>query len=74
MQHLPEAIGTVRLLGDRLEPDVSFFHSGEAGGNRRQCGLARPRVAAGGNPAWEIVRHEFSIEPCGAGGHSRVDA
>lgn len=31
---------------------------------RGQCGLARPRELAGGNPAWVIVRREPSIEPC----------
>jgi len=40
---------------------------------RGQCGLARPRVLAGGNPAWVIVSREPSIEPCGACGNRRVD-
>ena len=44
------------------------------GTNRGQCGLARPRVLAGGSPAWVIVSREPSIEPCGAVGHSGVDA
>jgi len=41
---------------------------------RGQCGLARSRVLAGVNPAWVIVRHEPSIEPCGVTGNRRVDA
>ncbi|WP_300970756.1 SUMF1/EgtB/PvdO family nonheme iron enzyme [Thiocapsa sp.] len=41
---------------------------------RGQCGLARPRVLAGGNPAWVIVRREPSIEPCGVDGNGHVDA
>jgi hypothetical protein len=43
-------------------------------GLRGQCGLARPRVLAGESPAWVIVRHEPSIEPCGVAGNRYVDA
>jgi hypothetical protein len=42
--------------------------------NGGQCGLARPRVLAGGSPAWVIVSREPSIEPCGVTGNRRVDA
>jgi hypothetical protein len=34
-----------------------------------QCGLARPRDLAGVNPAWVIVSHEPSIQPCGVDGN-----
>ena len=34
-----------------------------------QCGLARPRVLAGGSPARVIVSREPGIKPCGAKGN-----
>jgi len=43
-------------------------------GNRRRCGLARPRVLAGESPAWVIVSREPSIAPCGVAGNGRGDA
>ncbi len=39
-----------------------------------QCGLARPRILAGGTPVRVIASHEPGIEPCGAAGNRRVDA
>ncbi len=39
-----------------------------------QCGLARPRVPAGGRPAWVIVSREPSIEPCSVDSNGHVDA
>jgi hypothetical protein len=39
-----------------------------------RCGLAGPRVLAGGSPAWVIVSREPSIEPCGVDGNGHVDA
>ena len=57
------------------EKDDSGLEEGGHGvrRSRGQCGLARSRVLAGVNPAWVIVRHEPSIEPCGAAGNRRVD-
>ncbi|QVL49538.1 MAG: 3'-5' exonuclease [Thiocapsa sp.] len=58
-----------RYVGER--PLVAYNLRHNSGG---QCGLARPRVLAGGNPAWVIVRREPSIEPCGVDGNGHVDA
>ena len=66
------AVNTRRPPPASRSPRPSSATSAPA--RRGQCGLARPRVLAGGNPAWVIVRHEPSIEPCGAAGNRRVDA
>ena len=62
-----------------LQPFILFFFGGGATAQdavqfQGQCGLARPRELAGGNPAWVIVRREPSIEPCGVDGNGHVDA
>ena len=64
------AFDQVPLIGERS-------HKSKRKGKERkrgQCGLVRPRVLAGVSPAWVIVSHEPSIEPCGASGNRRVGA
>ena len=71
---LPAAGKPMRGLGLPDHAPHGPAVSGQRRVERGQCGLARPRVLAGESPAWVIVSREPSIEPCGAGGNSRVDA
>jgi|GEM_PF-2254702 len=58
---------------NRQDQEAEIKKRASAKSKQGQCGLARPRVLAGENPAWVIVSREPSIEPCGACGNSRVD-